>query len=118
MGASANQERGIAMIYLMNGMSAEWVREMVKNGTPVRVDAIYFEHSTTELATDDYTAYDRGDLCSEIDRALGDMLERVINRYMPGDLARDVRHQICGDLADIVIDYDKSNGDPAKEKAV
>ena len=68
----------------------------------------------TQQATDDYTAYDRGDLCLEIDRALGDLLERVINRYMPRELAADVRQQICGDLADIVIDYDKSGSNPPK----
>ncbi len=72
----------------------------------------------TQQAIDDYTAYDRGDLCSELDRALGDLIERVIHRYMPQELAGDVRRQICGDLADIVIDYDKSHGDPAKEKAI
>lgn len=63
---------------------------------------------TVKPAIDDYTAYDRGDLSADIDCALGDLLERVVNRYMPGELARDVRRQICGDLADIVIDYDKS----------
>lgn len=71
-----------------------------------------------ETAIEEYTAYDRGDLCAELDRALGDLIERTIHRYMPREHARDVRRQMCEDLADIVIDYDKSSSNPAEAQSV
>jgi hypothetical protein len=67
-----------------------------------------------ETAIEDYTAFDRGDLCADIDRAMGDLIERTMHRYMPRDLAQGVRRQLCGDLADIVIDYDKSSSNPSQ----
>ena len=68
----------------------------------------------TEQAIEDYTAYDRGDLCSEIDRALGDLLERTMHRYMPRQIAKEVRRTAIDKLADKVIRYDKSGSDPSQ----
>lgn len=62
-----------------------------------------------ETAVEDYTAYDRGDLCSELDRVLGDLIERTMHRYMPRELARATRRNKINELADGVIDYDKSS---------
>ncbi len=62
-----------------------------------------------ETATEDYTAFDRGDLCSELDRVLGDLIERTMHRYMPRKTAGQVRRNIVQELADKVIDYDKSS---------
>ena len=67
-----------------------------------------------QARADDYTTYDRGDLCSEIDRALGDLLERTMHRYFPRKDAHQVRRHTISDLADKVIDYDKSGSNPAK----
>lgn len=61
----------------------------------------------TEQAIEDYTAYDKGDLCHELDRALGDLIERAMHRYMPKKIAHAVRRATINDLADTVIDYDK-----------
>jgi hypothetical protein len=113
------------MIYMVHGANADEVRNMIEQGKCI--DAIYEARGyvleyplknntmTRMLAIDepvieDYTAFDRGDLCADIDRALGDLIERTMHRYMPHDLAQGVRRQLCGDLADIVIDYDKSQG--------
>lgn len=59
---------------------------------------------------DDYTAYDRGDLCSELDRALGDLIERVLHRYMTREEAQVERRNSIGDFADTIIQRDKAHG--------
>lgn len=63
-----------------------------------------------ETALEDYTAYDRGDLCSELDRALGDLIERTMHRHMPRKIAQAIRRNLIGELADKVIEYDQSHG--------
>jgi hypothetical protein len=63
-----------------------------------------------ETAIEDYTAFDRGDLCADIDRALGDLIERTMHRYMPKKIAHNVRRAFVSELADKVIEYDKSQG--------
>lgn len=62
-----------------------------------------------ETALEDYTAYDRGDLCSELDRALGDLIERTMHRYMPRKIAQSIRRNKISELADSVIGYDQSH---------
>lgn len=64
----------------------------------------------TEITVEDYTAYDRGDLCSELDRALGDLIERTMHRYMPREEAKAERHNSINNFADKVIARDKAHG--------
>ena len=68
----------------------------------------------TETVLEDYTAYDRGDLCSELDRALGDLIERTMHRYMPKKMAHNVRRTTVSGLADKVIEYDQSTSHSPK----
>lgn len=64
----------------------------------------------TETAPEDYTTYDRGDLCSELDSVLGDLIERTMHRYMPRKIAGAIRRNLIGELADKVIEYDQTHG--------
>ncbi len=63
-----------------------------------------------EATLDDYTVYDRGDLCSELDRALGDLIERTMHRYMPRKIAQSVRRNKINELDDSIIGYDQTHG--------
>lgn len=59
--------------------------------------------------TEDYTAYDRGALCEELDRALGEQIERLMHRYMPKSAAKEERRNAAKHLADRIIVRDKSS---------
>ena len=54
----------------------------------------------------DHTAYDRGDLCVELDQALGDLIERIAHRYIPKQSAHNLRRKTITDIADSVIAHD------------
>lgn len=66
-----------------------------------------------ETALEEYTTYDRGDLCADLDRALGDLVKRTLHRYMPRDRAERLRQEYIDHLADEVIAYDKGNSNPS-----
>lgn len=104
------------MSYMIQGLNAEWVRKMREQGTCV--DAVYEATGTyVEASIDDYTAYDRGDLCSELDRVLGDLIERTMHRYMPRKIAQSVRRNKISELADSVIGYDQTHGESNSNSA-
>jgi hypothetical protein len=62
----------------------------------------------------DYTTYDRGALCEEIDGVLGDQIERLMHRYMPKSAAKEERHEATKHFADRIIARDKSGSNPSQ----
>ena len=71
--------------------------------------------NNSQSLVEEYTAYDRGDLCADIDRVLGDVIKRALHRYMPRDEAERLRQEYVGHFADEVIAYDKGNSHSPKE---
>lgn len=67
----------------------------------------------TEQAIENYTTYDRGALCEELDAVLGDQIERTMHRYMPKSAAKEERRDAAKHFADRIIAYDKSSSNPA-----
>lgn len=53
------------------------------------------------------SAYDVGDLLSEIDEAMGPIIERTAHRYLPKPMAQDIRKKFVRQVADTAIQYDK-----------
>lgn len=59
----------------------------------------------TEIST-----YDLGDLRSELDDRIGDLIEKTAHRYVPRDVAKHVRRNIVSDIADKIVQWDNDHG--------
>ena len=53
------------------------------------------------------SAYDMGDLLSEIDEAMGPIIERIAHRYLPKPMAQDIRKKFVRQVADTVVQHGK-----------
>ena len=56
---------------------------------------------------EDLIGYDRGDLLTDLDRQIGDVIERAVNRYHDRELARQLRKTTVEDLGDKIITFDR-----------
>lgn len=56
---------------------------------------------------DPIVGYDKGDLLSDLDRQMGDAIERAVNRYLPRDIAQQVRREMVKEIGEKVITFDR-----------
>jgi|SRR6266705_574215 len=69
-----------------------------------------FEQESPVTATQSEPAvngFDRGDLLADIDRCVGDAIERVIHRYLPREAAKGMRRGIIDQLGDAIVRFDE-----------
>jgi len=58
-------------------------------------------------ATDPIVGFDRGDLFTDLDRQIGEPIERAVNRYLDRELARQIRRTIVEEIGEKVISFDR-----------
>lgn len=60
-----------------------------------------------QTTTDPIVGFDKGDLLSDIDRQIGDVIERTVNRYLDREMARQIRKVAVEDIGEKIITFDR-----------